>query len=1203
MPIYSDVITRLDERAAQVAADQIERHFGDAGRGASTALQREIGSGLTGLRGLVDEFGSGLRSGIDSQLSGVGGSFDAVSSKVSGIGVAGLAAVGGVAAIGTAAAVVGKQFYDLGAQWDSIADGITVRTGKIGAELKALTDVVGDVGSSTAASLGSIGDIVGQISQSMPDLAQNNDAVRQMASNLAYLDANGQAVNIRELGKAFTVFNVNAADQVSTFDQLAEVSRDTGIPINQLIGTVKDGAPQFKQFGLDVGGATGLIAAFEDAGLNSGVAVTGLRFALAKVGDDARGAGPALADAVTQIKALHDAGQESGALQLAQDTFGTKNFAPILDAIENSRISAEGLNKVLEQTGLTLAQMQSATDDGAQGFTKLKNTAATMLKPIGDFLFSNVNQPLLQIADNIDKLIHQPTSPITPDSPLGRMLLPAGGPPGTAGNPLETGIGSGFGPIATPGPATGPSWGPRGGIFADPSAGGGTGAGPKLPSAPVVPYDTMLPPGFAGLPQTAELYSAESSFLDARHSAAEKRARLNQLERDNAATADDITNARNDVLEAERGQNEAELRLYNTQNKQLKDHTAALGEFGAKLDQDLGISKGLAGIADNLVRFLGNLALAPAMAQMNAISAASPSQGGFGLIGMMGAQGVFGPQFTGIDYSKQGAPGYGPSPMGPAGLQPGGVGLPTSGLPDAHGAHPQIAQIAAIAQSFGLKLTAGKDDHANDGGFHPAGMAGDFSNSSGNSAQELAFAKYMADNFGGSLQELIYSDPNFSQLIGGGKNVSGTGYYSPGVLGDHTDHVHVAMTDQAASALSGMSTYAPSGGAPTGPTGPISSFGAPGSKQAIANMVYQQALARGYSPHEAQSILAYAIGESGLNAGISGGVQGGGGDPFADTVQGLFQQKPAFAQGGGISPGQRGDPVANTTAYLNQLEKHRDLPIEQALPATSVGGPLAPGGYQPWAPLMSQAQGYIGSSGPGPLPNIIPGSGGEGFLGLGGGPSLSPAPGAGRQPWWTGGTGPGLPPGVSAPSPGAPGFGTGAGGPGVGPTTIGGVDPLQGTGKGGIGMTPGGSLDTALGIGASMFPGLGQAAQTGVKLASRAIQYGGQVAGIMTQGALDTFLPMGGSQLAQNSWLTRIVGGLAGAAPALPNMAGKSSQPQGPKPEAVLDPNAPQQPQGGDGQKPGQTNITVHNQRATEDGTGRDIAHAMQNQYAMPGMP
>jgi hypothetical protein len=80
---------------------------------------------------------------------------------------------------------------------------------------------------------------------------------------------------------------------------------------------------------------------------------------------------------------------------------------------------------------------------------------------------------------------------------------------------------------------------------------------------------------------------------------------------------------------------------------------------------------------------------------------------------------------------------------------------------------------------------------------------------------------------------------------------------------------------------------------------------------------------------------------------------------------------------------------------------------------------------------------------------------------------------------------------------------------------------------------------------------------------------------------------MGGSTLAQSNWFTKAIGGLAGAAPALPNMAGKAAAGTG--------------QQGQRGQGGGDQNVTnifnVTNQRATEDGTGRDIAwHQQQAQ-------
>ena len=112
----------------------------------------------------------------------------------------------------------------------------------------------------------------------------------------------------------------------------------------------------------------------------------------------------------------------------------------------------------------------------------------------------------------------------------------------------------------------------------------------------------------------------------------------------------------------------------------------------------------------------------------------------------------------------------------------------------------------------------------------------------------------------------------------------------------------------------------------------------------------------------------------------------------------------------------------------------------------------------------------------------------------------------------------------------------------------------------------------------------------------------------MAQGALDTWIPFGGSKLAQNSWLAKIVGGIAGAGPALPNVAGKSSQGGAPGQPATeqaanVDPNAPQQGQGG-GDQHNTTNISVDaSSRDTGQGIANDVAWHQQQAALPPAMP
>ncbi|MHA0287038.1 phage tail tape measure protein [Mycobacterium sp. C3-094] len=257
-----------------------------------------------------------------------------------------------------------------------------------------------------------------------------------------------------------------------------------------------------------------------------------------------------------------------------------------------------------------------------------------------------------------------PGAPLTIDTPAGvsplldqaraALGLAPGQMPGAlpTGAAPTAGAGAAGGPPAAPPPPPpgppGPTPGPRTPMLTDlqQEAAGGGSSRASLPDAPVLP---MTYSSTAGLP--ASLASATTRLDEARHEVAEKEARVNQLQQSNVATADEIQKAKNDLakaeqdrLQADRALNDAKINATEKQTKQLQGTTDSLKDLGAGLDSDFGISKGLAGIADNIVRFVGSLALAGPMAQLSAISAANPNQGS-GLMGMLASSGALGSQY------------------------------------------------------------------------------------------------------------------------------------------------------------------------------------------------------------------------------------------------------------------------------------------------------------------------------------------------------------------------------------------------------------------------------------------------------------------------------------------------------------------------------------------------------------------------------
>ncbi|SHY14383.1 Gp22 [Mycobacteroides abscessus subsp. abscessus] len=566
---------------------------------------------------------------------------------------------------------------------------------------------------------------------------------------------------------------------------------------------------------------------------------------------------------------------------------------------------------------------------------------------------------------------------------------------------------------------------------------------PGLASAPTAAPGVLVssPKGGPGLGRyevdPMRVYDAESSAIRAKNSLEQDRIALIRLEQQGNADQDALLRARNQVADAERSYVSAQMKLAEAQQgtwKKLEGATQGLadgmGQIGAALDKDFGISKGLPGLAENLTKFLANMAAAPILGQLGAVSQLNPSKGGYGAMGILAAQGVFGPQYTGLPesaaYTGAGYPGSVASAQGGYAPYPGDAAL--------------LAHVPA-----GRYTQEGRGD----------------------------LTKGLAD-CSSAVEDLVN--------LMDGRPTAGASMW----------------TGNAAEWLTQR--------------GFVPGMGGPGDFRV------------GFNPQHMQATLP---GGTNINWGSN-----------------------EMAARRGIG-GTGADDPAFTSHYYR--------------PTT--------GGYSPVAPSVGVAPTPIPPPSPGYAPLADSALTNPGLTN----PALTPGvPAAGG---WGGATGP-----AQAWSPSS--------------TRIGGVEPATGSGAGGVGITAGGTIDTAIGMAASaadiFAPGAGQAAQTGIKLANRAIQFGAQAAGIGVQGLMDTVLPTAGSELANKSWLTKILGGVAGAAPAIPNVAGKATAPPNPN---QGDPNA----QGGP-VKAGDTNIHVTNNRATEDGTGRDIAFHQQARNSGPGM-
>lgn len=706
-------------------------------------------------------------------------------------------------------------------------------------------------------------------------------------------------------------------------------------------------------------------------------------------------------DGIAAVKSLGGTLIEIG--KVIYDTFGSAKPGEFRDALINVVQVVDGLAKFIK----FVSDAWGAFSDAAQLSCNIAIAAVNaLLNPLRATIqllnvLPGVNIPVPEQGVGLSSV----GMPVAGTAVAAPALDPSS-PFFTGGSGASAGLG-GLGPAVAPWQGLA--------VPSAPAAGGG--GGPRLPDAPVIPYDATVPGGSS--PAT---FAAETSFLDARQKLAEKRARLDQLDKSSVASEQDKLKARNDVVEAERDMQGAEIRLsearanaYGKQVKATDRYASQMGEIGAQLDSDFGISKGLSGIAENITKFVANLAAAPLLGQLDAISKANPSQGGYGAMGVAAAKGAFGPQYTGI--SQQQGYSYAASAMGPAGLR---------------GAYPGDAALLSNVPAGRYSQTGNAD-----------------------LTQGLADCSSSVED----LVNLMDGRPT------GGRSMS-------------TGNASEWLTSR----------------------GFMPGAGGPGDFRVGYNSGHMQATLPGGTPFNWGSDAAAA----------RGGVGGTGAYDPAFTSN---YYRPA---GGGPAALTNADIYgpANTNPALTPA-----APSLAGVPSMA-GGPLA-GGMPQSAPFANQQYG--------------------------------------------------------------------------------GITPASGSGSGGVGIQ-GGAMDAAMMAAGGLdllAPGAGQVAQTGMKLANRAIQYGGQVAGIGAQGLMETFLPTGGSELANNNWLTRIVGGLAGAAPAIPNAAGKSSQPT---PEQVAGAPAQGQQQSVGGAAGNTYNVQIDAANREPQGIAKDFEYHTANANSAPGM-
>lgn len=333
---------RLDtlKEADKEAKRQLDA--GDLGKDKYDALQREIVETENNLKSLKEE-----KVTLDTKgLTNFGNAAENVGKKMSVV-------TGAIGAMGAASIEAAMEL-------DSGYDTIITATGATGDALEDLNGVADNIYKSMATDMDTVGAAVGEVNTKFG--ATGKEAEDLSTKFIKFADITGSDVT-SSIDSAYDImqkWNLSQSETLGLLDQIAGVSQETGIGVSELFSAVTDNADTLKQLNIDASSAVNLMAQFERAGIDSATALKSMKVA----SKEAVNSGQTMDDFLEEnITAMMNAKNQTDAMAIATETFGNKNAATMLAALQDGRLSLDDLTNSMELYAGKVDETYATTQD------------------------------------------------------------------------------------------------------------------------------------------------------------------------------------------------------------------------------------------------------------------------------------------------------------------------------------------------------------------------------------------------------------------------------------------------------------------------------------------------------------------------------------------------------------------------------------------------------------------------------------------------------------------------------------------------------------------------------------------------------------------------------------------------------------------------------------------------------------------------
>lgn len=290
--------------------------------------------------------------------------------------------------------------YDAAKELDEGYDTIVKKTGATGAELGKLSESADKVFGRLPVEMADVGTAVGEVNTRFGLTGDELEDVSELFLKFANITDSDVNTAIGTTSRLLKTYGGNIKDADKVLGYFARQSQLTGVDTNTLLSSLDRSGATLREMGLDLQQSTRLLALFEQNGVDSAAAMTGLRKAVIEGAKQGKSFDQVLREASTGIK---NATTDAEALQIATELFGTRGAVVMADGLRSGRISIDDLAESMETYGDVVGDTFEATLDP---WDKSK-VAMNNLKVAGKELAGEALSAIAPLLENVVDLVQK----------------------------------------------------------------------------------------------------------------------------------------------------------------------------------------------------------------------------------------------------------------------------------------------------------------------------------------------------------------------------------------------------------------------------------------------------------------------------------------------------------------------------------------------------------------------------------------------------------------------------------------------------------------------------------------------------------------------------------------------------------------------------------------------------------------------------